>query len=192
MSTGGGVLLWMDDDNVSSACDDVNRDQQYGRGSTWTGSPIALPLASYVAISGWGYTSIMRALQVDRLQRRRELKLGKTGRHNESSASGTWQTGAKVSAQARPSQWNNIRLALQLTVDSTLTWHSSRRASIQSMRSKVSMRSLSCRWQHIRAHTMVITSGSQAHDAKLKICVLHLLKAYCIPHSIPVEQCTDS
>ena len=68
MSTGGGgVLLWMDDD-VSSACDDVNRDQQYGRGSTWTGSPIALPLASYVAISGRGYT----VLHV----------------HNESSASG--------------------------------------------------------------------------------------------------------
>ena len=44
------------------------------------------------------------------------LKLGKTGRHNDSSASGqapgggTWQTGAKVSAQARPSQWDSIRL----------------------------------------------------------------------------------
>ena len=55
---GGGVLLWMDDNDISSACDDVNRDQQDGRGSTWTGSPIALPLASYVAISGRGYTSI--------------------------------------------------------------------------------------------------------------------------------------
>ena len=48
---GGGVLLWMDDNDISSACDDVNRDQQDGRGSTWTGSPIALPLASYVANS---------------------------------------------------------------------------------------------------------------------------------------------
>ena len=54
---GGGVLLWMDDNDVSSACDGVNRDQQYGQGSTWTGSPIALPLASYVAISRRGYTS---------------------------------------------------------------------------------------------------------------------------------------
>ena len=73
----------MDDNNVSSACDDVNRDQQYGRGSTWTGSPIALPLASYVAISGWGYTSIMRALQVDRLQRRRDLAAAETGEDRE-------------------------------------------------------------------------------------------------------------
>ena len=48
----------MDDNDISSACDDVNRDQQDGRGSTWTASPIALPLASYVAISGRGYTSI--------------------------------------------------------------------------------------------------------------------------------------
>ena len=55
---GGGVLLWMDDNDISSACDDVNWDKQDGRGSTWTGSPIALPLASYVAISGRGYTSI--------------------------------------------------------------------------------------------------------------------------------------
>ena len=37
-------------------------------------------------------------------------------RHNESTASGqvpgggTWQTGAKVLAQARPSQWDSIRL----------------------------------------------------------------------------------
>ena len=126
----------------------------------------------------------MRALQVDRLQRRRDLaavETGDTGRHNESSASGTWQTGANVSAQARPSQWNNIRLALQLTVDSTLTWHSSRRASIQSMRSKVSMRSLSCRWQHIRPHTMVITSGSQAHDAKLKIVFFTCTKLIAFP-----------
>ena len=55
---GGGVLLWLDDNDISSTCDDVNWDQQDGRGSTWTGSPIALPLASYVAISGRGYTSI--------------------------------------------------------------------------------------------------------------------------------------
>ena len=38
----------------------------------------------------------MRALQVDSFQRRR----------------GTWQTGAKVSAQARPSQWDSIRLVI--------------------------------------------------------------------------------
>ena len=73
----------MDDNDVSSACDDVNQDQQYGRGSTWTGSPIALPLASYVAISGRGYTSIMRALQVDRLQRRRDLAAAETGGDRE-------------------------------------------------------------------------------------------------------------
>ena len=71
---GGRVLLWMDDNDVSSACD---------RGSTWMGSPIALPLASYVAISGWGYTSIMRALQVDRLQRRRDLAAAETGEDRE-------------------------------------------------------------------------------------------------------------
>ena len=60
---GGGVLSWMDDDddrptaNVSSVCDDVNRDQQYGRGSTAMGSP----LASYVANNVRGYTSTQRA-----------------------------------------------------------------------------------------------------------------------------------
>ena len=70
----------MDDNDVSSACNDINRDQQYGRGSTWTGSPIALPLASYVAISGRGYT---RALQVDRLQRRRDLAAAETGEDRE-------------------------------------------------------------------------------------------------------------
>ena len=55
-----------DDDDVSSACDVFNRDQQYGQGSTWTGSPLA---------NGWGLYSMctMRALQVDRLQRRRDL-----------------------------------------------------------------------------------------------------------------------
>ena len=84
MSTGGGVLLWLDDNDISSACDDVNWDQQDGRGSTWTGSPIALPLASYVAISGRGYTMCtMRALQVDGLQRRRDLAAAETGEDRE-------------------------------------------------------------------------------------------------------------
>ena len=62
----------------------------------------------------------MKALQVDTRGGGtwQLLKLGKTGRHNESSASGqapgggTWQTGAKVSAQARPSQWDSIHLVI--------------------------------------------------------------------------------
>ena len=52
-----GWTTTTDDDDVSSACDDINQDQQYG----------------------WGSMCTMRALQVDRLQRRRDLADGCKG-----------------------------------------------------------------------------------------------------------------
>ena len=58
-------------DNVSSACDDVNQDQQYGRGST---------SASYAILYSM---CTMRALQVDRLQKRRDLAAAETGEDRE-------------------------------------------------------------------------------------------------------------